>query len=887
MPRRAAVPTDQQNFMEPTTKTGIVVPAIRAAVETWRKKGWPGVTPTTERLLNHWFHNDHFLPGTTVPFTYHAAQREAIETLIYMYEVAKVRRRKELLMDYAAAGVNFRLPSDDSFARYAVKMATGSGKTRVMAMVIAWQYLCSVNESSTDYADTFLMVAPNVIVLERLKQDFASGKIFNKLLIPTTMQRIDWDLQAYVRDDNERGASTGALYLTNIQQLYERTERGSGIPDPLDVMLGEVDNSDPNNFITRIVKRGNCLVLNDEAHHTHDENNAWSNMIYGLHQKLAAKGRDLTAQLDFSATPRYNSGQLFEWVVYDYPLKRAIIDGIVKRPIKGIATGISEQQSSDAGKRYAAYLTAGVERWQEYRKLFTRKQLGSAEVAMVAQDRKERDCREVELIKKPVLFVMMNDTKEADQVAAWLRQNYPGCFSGDKLQVIHTDRSGDVQRGELEAARKAVRDVDDDHSPINCIVSVLMLREGWDVKNVTVVVGLRPYSSKANILPEQTVGRGLRLMYPGQQTGERVDIIGSDGFLQFVEQLEQDEEIKLETFTVGKDKLTAVTVAAELPEREEYDIELPFFTPLLSRTRLEAEVITALDIDKLQVYPLPMKANKEDDESFKYEGYDFVDGKKVVERFYAMPEEQTVQELIAYYTAGIAQELKLTGQFALLEPKVREFIQRRAFVQPLDLDDKQAVKLVKQTHLAKIVTGTFVKALRPYLVDEAETTTLTAYRKLSRVTPFAWGRQTLVAQHTVYNYVVCGNDLERRFADFLDKASDVQAFAKIPDQFGFSIEYTDANVNLRHYFPDFVVRQHDPTAESGYCYWIIETKGLESGEVAYKDARAKQWVAEATEQTGQQWRYLKVPDKEFKSLAAAVSSLGEMAAVLYAQGMLL
>jgi len=116
---------------------------------------------------------------------------------------------------------------------------------------------------------------------------------------------------------------------------------------------------------------------------------------------------------------------------------------------------------------------------------------------------------------------MLNDTDEADDVASWLREKYPAEFGGDKTQVIHTDKSGEVSKKELDLARKAVHDVDATDSPIHAIVSVLMLREGWDVKNVTVVVGLRPYTAKANILPEQAIGRGLRLMFRDTQWTSR------------------------------------------------------------------------------------------------------------------------------------------------------------------------------------------------------------------------------------------------------------------------------------------------------------------------------------------------------------------------------
>ena len=122
-----------------------------------------------------------------------------------------------------------------------------------------------------------------------------------------------------------------------------------------------------------------------------------------------------------------------------------------------------------------------------------------------------------------------------------------------------------MSKKNLDEARKAVHEVDSPDSPINAIVIVLMLREGWDVRNVTVVVGLRPYTAKANILPEQAIGRGLRLMFRdiGCDFTERVDIIGNQKFLDFVDDLEKLEELQLDTFEIGKDKLKIVTIIAD------------------------------------------------------------------------------------------------------------------------------------------------------------------------------------------------------------------------------------------------------------------------------------------------------------------------------------
>jgi len=128
------------------------------------------------------------------------------------------------------------------------------------------------------------------------------------------------------------------------------------------------------------------------------------------------------------------------------------------------------------------------------------------------------------------------------------------------------------------------------------------------------------------------------------------------------------------------------------------------------------------------------------------------------------------------------------------------------------------------------------------------------------MSPFAFSRSALEARKCVLNMVPCDNDFEYELAKFLDSAADVIAFSKLPQQFGFSIEYTDDNANLRYYYPDFVVKTD--TAEM----WLVETKGQESVEVRYKDTAAQIWCENATKLTDKQWRYLKVPQKEYVKL---------------------
>jgi type III restriction enzyme len=639
-----------------------------------------------------------------------------------------------------------------------------------------------------------------------------------------------------MRGEGERASSLGALYLTNVQQFYERQNGEQDEPEELTAVLGPkppAQTSGIEDFDKRIIDRGGpIVVLNDEAHHTHDEDSEWNKFIHGLH---AAVPGGLASQLDFTATPRHSKGQLFSWTIYDYPLKQAIIDNVVKHPLKGIAQGITEQRSHVASTRYQAYLAAGVERWKEYRELLT------------------------PLGKKPVLFVMMNDTADADEVGDWLRKKYPPEFGGEKLLIIHTDRSGNVSKKQLDIARKASREIDDETSPINCIVSVMMLREGWDVQSVTVIVGLRPYTAKANILPEQTVGRGLRLMFFGA-TGytERVDVIGNNKFIEFVEQLEREEDIQLETFKVGE-KVSIITIAPD-PNKADKDIAIPVLSPILARKKSLAEEIAELDVQGFDCPILPKKQEELEAKTFQYTGYDIITLQKVVEREYKIPEPQTAEEVIGYYARRIAQDVKLPSQFAALAPKVREFLETKAFGQQVALDEPGMIKTISSNVAQYVTVKTFVEALRKLVVTELEPQLLHAGRLLSETPPFPWSRATMEAGKSIFNLVGYDNEYEKEFARFLQKAEDVQRFAKLPEQFGFAIEYTDSVCNLRYYEPDFVVLTDDG------IHYIVETKGLEDTNVANKDRAAHLWCENTTRLAEKPWTYLKVLQTAYKQL---------------------
>ena len=338
------------------------------------------------------------------------------------------------------------------------------------------------------------------------------------------------------------------------------------------------------------------------------------------------------------------------------------------------------------------------------------------------------------------------------------------------------------------------REVDDEKSPVNCIVSVLMLREGWDVQGVTVIVGLRPYTAKANILPEQTVGRGLRLMFRGTGSGyvEHVDVIGNKKFIEFVEELEREEDMQFGTFEVGEDKVVIVNIAPD-PKKLDKDISLPVLSPILTRKKSLAEEIAALDVMAVQMPGAAAQARTTRPPAIPLRRLTTSSRlQKMMERDYTIPEPQTAEEVIGYYARRIAQDVKLPSQFAALVPKVREFLEKKAFGETVNLQepahgegDQQQRRAVRDGEdvcrgLAEV--GASKNCSRSCSTPGGRC----PRRRRSRGRARRWrpASASSILCHATTN-------LKRSLPGSCKAAGDVERFAKLPQQFGFAIEYTD------------------------------------------------------------------------------------------------
>ncbi len=817
------------------------VNGVRARVDAWRAQGYAGASATSRRLLGFWFADEHRTEDGR-PFRYYFCQREAVETVIYLTEIEPVRGLKDLL-EFSEHGMTIQ-PGEPKRQRLAIKMATGSGKTMAMSLSIVWSYFHALYEDGSPMSASFLVIAPNLIVFERLKADFGDTATFRRdPLIPPEWSA-DFDLAVLLQDDPAPVTGRGVLYLTNVQRLYEPPAargRRQAAPNPVEAMLGprvnrDVDASSAEELFDRVATRGRVMVLNDEAHHVHDEKLAWYQTIERLHSELRSResddsGAGVVSQLDFSATPKYEKGGIFRHVVVDYPLAQAVRDGIVKTPVIGEVSGAMPEPGDTSFERNRQWLEVAVGRWR----IFNEKLSPSG--------------------KRPVLFVMCENTLAADTAGAYLRQ-LPD-FAGDQLLVIHTNRSGEITKDDLDLARRAARDVDAPDSRIRCIVSVLMLREGWDVRNVCVIVTLRPLSAANKILPEQALGRGLRRMTPpGSGFDERVVVIEHAAFRNLWN-AELDGGLVVETEEADKIEPGAVTIFADEAKRR-YDIVIPQLTRALARSESALSQLDPGDVrDPKRRLEIP---DTTPEEYVKYRGIHLIDQGIIEEYEFYVPYAEDPSGVITYYTRRVAKEGgvdRLSGAFATLAPMVREYLRERVFERPIELDDKVILRRLAENDAQALVVSAFGEAIRALSITEREPTIEENALRVSATPAFPWSRQTVEGKRTVFNLTPVDSSLEARFARFLDRATDVTAWAKLTMNTRFALEYISKAGALRYYYPDFVMRLSDDS-----CL-IAETKGQEDLDVALKDRRARRWCQDAARLSGREWGYEKVPQKLF------------------------
>jgi len=813
-----------------------LVNALRKAVFAWRNQGYPGVAPTTQRLLQFWFNEDHIV--NKEPFQFWFCQKEAIETLIYVYEVMKKRNFIDMARDFGAGPIQGYDPSYDQYPLYAFKMATGSGKTFVMALSIVWQYFNYKWENKDDYTSKYLLIAGEKnVIYDRLARDFKDGKIFRNLpLIPPEWEQ-EFDLKVILKEDSIHIIPESVLFLTNIQQLEERKSKKEEVERYVDTVmeLPEVYNvSDiyqENRIREVLTSCSNIMILKDEAHHIYSFEKAWKKILLKLHRDLASQyGKGINMELDFSATPKTETGALFPWIIVDFSLKEAIEMNIVKLPLKGIVKGAEEIASKKTVERYRAWIDAGIRRWREYKEKLKA------------------------LNRKPVLFFQCPENKEADEIYEYVN-SMPDLK--DKVLLIHTDSTGEVKKADLPKAREFAKNIDDPDpgkNPYEAIVSTLMLNEGWDVRNVNVIVGLRSYTSKRKVLPEQVIGRGLRKMFPEEDANVEksinvLEVIGPPGLIDILEELEAQEGIKFAEFDTGK-PLNLTTIFVD-ENKLDKDIEIPILSPRIFIREFSLEDV---EIDKFPSLSIPLE-NKVLE--MEYVAIDMLKGMEVIKRKWDLPVPQDSKSVIAYYTDQILKQLKIGGAFATFYPLVKKYVIEKLFIERVNLDDPRVLYKLSLPEVQEQLTKLFVETFRDMTFIEREPERRD-FIKLSDTRPFVWSKMVYPANRCIFNYVPCDNDFEVEIAKFLDRAEDVSAFSKIVPKIGFFVEYRDSDGNLRLYYPDFVVLTDSNE------HFIVEAKGREDVDVQHKDKRIKLWCEDATNIAKSKWSFKRIDQEDFE-----------------------
>ena len=821
---------------------------IRKSVYEWRNNGYEGASDTSKMLLNHWFNNKNR------DFQYYFAQREAVESVIYLYEVAKAHT-PEMLMQFQ----NYELSKQDfkeRWIRYVLKLATGTGKTKVLSLIITWAYFHKLYEKDSKLSKNFLLITPNIIVLDRLRSDFESLKIFfSDSVIPENGYEDrnwfdDFQMDVHIQDNVRINKAKGNLFLTNIHRVYYNDKKESSFEDEdtKAYFLGPraKDAKEDQMDLGKIVREiDELIVLNDEAHHIRD--NKWAEAINDLNNHLIQKDKELSLQIDVTATPKFDKGKIFPQTICDYPLVEAIKQNVVKHPLLPDGSSQSKcvvKKSVYFVEEYKDFIDLGVAEWKEGYEGF------------------------MKVGKKPILFIMVPDTKNCDDVATYLEKNHQD-LKGAVLS-IHTRGDGEIGEGknnaELESLRQAANTLDDLDNPYKVVVSVLVLKEGWDVKNVTTIVGLRAFAVEDNVLAEQTLGRGLRKM--GLTSNEEtVSVIGTENFISFIETL-GEQGVEFDKKAMGSDDedegshkpiLIEVDKDNKKKDIENLDIEIPLLTPRIYRSH---DRLGDLDVSKILSSSKKIKVNEYGEDEIK---------EIIFERALPSNEEERehhrlvfdtgtnidVTNLIRWFVREIKIELRLGQVEHILYSKLKSFIEEHLFESNVDLKDRNIVRNLSDLEVKSIIFKDFIKAINELTVLEKNSFSIRSWLKVSDTKPFYAQRQEYVkVKKSPFNKITGDSKLELDVATLLDNSNDIVSFAKNYLATNFRLDYQNIDKEISNYIPDFFIKKDNNTI------YILETKGIEVENDKLKFNRLVGWCSDVNAIKENKYEYIPLYVKE-------------------------
>ena len=906
------------------------------------------VTPTTQELLKFWFSEEYCSLRNR---NFHAGQRQAILNIVYLHEVLKAKnvlgyyeRLMPDMMAFSDLGTlnqqKYQMP------KYAVKMATGTGKTWVMHALLIWQMQNARHEDvkSGRFTKNFLLVAPGLIVYDRLLDAFCGrlkeGKeerdietndfyMNQEVFIPVHYRQevFSFIQNNVVTKEDGIGRKTtgdGLIALTNWhlfenQMEDETQEEDNDVPAIINKLLPIRPGKSAGNDLGMLDRRylrgseleylaslDDIMVINDEAHHIHElkrngeiEEVEWQK---GLNIIAENKGEKFF-QIDFSATPYDQRGSgkkvqkvYFPHIIVDFDLATAMRKGLVKTLLLDRRQELTELEHLD-------YKAVRDERnkvcdLSEGQRLMLR--AGLAKLKKL-----EDEFTAVDEKKNPKMLVICEDTSVAPFVSQLMMEDG---LSQDEVVTIDSNAKGEVSEEEWKQTKEKLFNIDKYKKP-KVIISVLMLREGFDVNNICVIVPLR--SSEAPILLEQIIGRGLRLMWrePEYQSIKDFDrkrvlqlhtqpstyidmlsIIEHPAFIQFYEELFAQGLAIEDTGEVGEGGSTGDLIRVGL--REDYE-QFDFEWPMIVREAEEELEDVEIDINSLMpftAFPLERLRHflAQDGETFisqeAISKTQFGRYKVTANLFTATSYNEYLQKLLRTITlrfdrVSSHKEMPVPNlqiNEARTIAVVDRYIRTRLFGQPYNPFNGSDWKILlsKDAIVTKHIIEEMARAIFNIQNNIMTTDAQVVHTKFSSVAEIKMREYfSLEISKCIYErlgYPTSRGGFEKAFIEFLDRDGEVERFLKISENMHpFAVIYYMRRDGLMAtYHPDFIV------ATQAKVY-LIETKGndkLFDKNVRQKQTAAVEWVRKINElrpeeRMNREWEYVLISEDNFYGLS--------------------
>lgn len=832
-----------------------LVNAIRPRVKKWREAGYPGVSGITKRLLEHW--NDADARENSRFFF---CQIEAMETLIWLAEAPDAEK------------VGITVPSDGgAFTRLCAKMATGSGKTIVMAMTIAWQVLNKVAyPQDARFSKNVFVVAPGLTVKNRLAVLIPSGEgnyydAFN--IVPETLRE---------------KLRQGKVIVNNWHTLNWESDEKIKKRKSVDKRGAKSDEAYAREVLVDMQTARNILVINDEAHHAwripadattkdfaKDDLEEATKWVGGLDRIHAARG--IQTCYDFTATPFVPSGKrsseetLYKWIVSDFGLNDAIESGLVKTPRVVIRDDGMPDAKTYKSKLYHIYEHERDDLNQKAEPHTRLPRLVTNAYTLLGKDwlKTKEDWKAAGNEGIPVMITVANRTETAARVKYALDHNRIDIKElCDASRTLHIDTkvlneaealADDTEQPEFDFdadddsprkmskkdraifLRRQVDTIGQKGQPggdIQCVISVGMLTEGWDAKTVTHIMGLRAFSSQ--LLCEQVVGRGLRRTSyevnpeTGMFQAEYVNIFGVP--FTFLPHEQHDGPPP-----PPPSPKTRIEVE---PARNEFEISWPnvvrvdhVLTPRLSLNLEKFETLVLDTSDYISKADLAPIIDGKTDSSKILE----IEAQAGTQRLQSMVFEASARTFDMMRSTWKGGKEYLLGQLIeLIDTAIKA---RKISLVPASLNDNEKMynamlKLhVDQIveHIAGAITFQNTQEIKPIFDTERP------IRSTADMQPWYTGKPCAPTKRSHINKCVFDSTWESNEAYEIDTNKNVKAWAK-NDHLGFEIAYHYDGA-FHKYRPDFIITLADGT------HLILETKGQETEQDRVKRKYLEEWIS--------------------------------------------